>query len=83
MHTEDALKMTEKDELRDRVEAKKNQIQSRISELKADARSEAREESKKLQAKLDELAETLKGGWDGLTDSVAGKLNDWLKGDES
>jgi len=63
--------MGQKEELRDRVEAKKKHIESRISELKADSRSEAREESKKLEARLDSLAETIQDGWDDLTEAVA------------
>ena len=74
--------MSEKDELRDRIEAKKKQMESRLSELKADSRSEARAELKELEAKLEELTATLKSGWNDLTDSVAGKLNDWLKHDK-
>jgi hypothetical protein len=75
--------MSQKDELRDRVEAKKKRILARIDELKADTRSAAREESEKLQAQLDALAETVKGRWEDLSEAVAGKLNDWLKDDES
>lgn len=74
--------MGEKEELRDRVEARKKRLEARISELKADSRSEAREESKKLERQLDELAKDLKSGWDDLTDAVAGKLNAWLKRDD-
>jgi uncharacterized protein YjbJ (UPF0337 family) len=73
--------MSQKDELKDRVEAKKLRLQAKIRELKADTRATSREESKKLQAKLDALSNSLKGGWGDITDAVAGKLNDWLKDD--
>lgn len=73
--------MSQRDELRDRVEAKKKRLEAQLSEFKADARSTSREQSQQLQAKLDALTESLKDGWDDLTEGVAGKLNAWLKDD--
>jgi len=74
-------KMSKKEELKDRVEAKKLRLQAKLRELKADTRSTSRDEAKKLQAKLDALSKSLKGGWGDLSETVAGKLNDWLKDD--
>ena len=68
-----------KEELKDRVKAKQRELQSRYHELKADSRAEARQESGKIRRKLDELQETMKEGWDDLTESVTAKLNEWLK----
>ena len=73
--------MSQINELKDRVEAKRLRLQARIKELKADTRATAREESSKLEAQLDALADSIKGGWDSVTEAVAGKLNDWLKDD--
>ncbi len=73
--------MSQQDELKDRVEAKKLRLQAKLRELKADTRSTSRGEVEKLQAKLDALSKELKGGWGSLTEKVAGKLNDWLKDD--
>lgn len=73
--------MSQIDELKTRIEAKKLRLQAKIKELQADTESTSREEAKKLQAKLDSLSESAKGGWDNLSDAVAGKLNDWLKDD--
>jgi predicted trehalose synthase len=73
--------MSQKDELKDRVEAKKKRLEAQISELKADARSTSREESARLQSKLDALGDSLKEGWDDLSETVAAKLNGWLKDD--
>jgi ElaB/YqjD/DUF883 family membrane-anchored ribosome-binding protein len=69
------------DELKDRVEAKKLRLQANIKELQADTRSTSREEAQKLQSKLDALTDSVKDGWDNITDAVAGKLNSWLKDD--
>ena len=73
--------MSQMDELKDRVEAKKLSLQSKIKELQADARSTSREGAQNLQSKLDALTDSVKDGWDDVTDAVASKLNDWLKDD--
>ena len=73
--------MSQKDELKDRIMAKRKRLEAQLSELKADARSASREQAQKLQSQLDELNENLKGGWDDLTEAVARKLNNWLKND--
>ena len=73
--------MSQRAELRDRVEAKKLSLRAKIKELQADTRSTSRDEIRKLQAKLDGLTEAAKGGWDDVTEAVASKLNKWLKDD--
>jgi DNA-binding transcriptional MerR regulator len=73
--------MSQTDELKNRVEAKKLSLQAKIKELQADTQATSREQAQKLQAKLDSLNESIKGGWDEVTDAVAGKLNEWLKDD--
>ena len=73
--------MSQTDELKDRVEAKKLSLQAKIKELQADARSTSRDEAEKLQSKLEALTDSVKDGWDDVTEAVAGKLNDWLKDD--
>lgn len=66
------------EELKDRVKAKQRELESRFHELKADGRAEAREERDTVKRKLDELQETVKDGWEKLSDKVSAKLNDWL-----
>lgn len=66
------------EELKDRIKAKKSELESRYNELKADTRSEARVERDSVKSKLEELQEHLKEGWDRMTDTVSAKLNDWL-----
>ncbi len=73
--------MSQSDELKNRIEAKKLSLRAKIKELQADGQSASREEAKKLEARLDSLADSVKDGWDNLSDAVAGKLNDWLKDD--
>ena len=73
--------MSQTDELKDRVEAKKLSLQAKIKELQADARSTSREEAQNLQSKLEALTDSVKDGWDDMSEAVASKLNDWLKDD--
>ena len=70
--------ISEQEELKDRIKAKQRELEARFSELKADSRSEARDERDRVRSRLDELQETIKDGWDNLSDRVAAKLNDWL-----
>ena len=73
--------MSKADELKNRVEAKKLSLQAKIKELQADTEATSREQVQKLQSKLDSLTVSAKGGWENMTDAVAGKLNEWLKDD--
>jgi hypothetical protein len=73
--------MSRTEELKDRIEARKLSLQARIKDLQADGRATSREEVQKLQSKLDDLSESVKDGWDNLTENIAGKLNTWLKDD--
>ncbi len=73
--------MSQKEELKNRVEAKKLRLQAKLKELQANASSDSREEIKKLEARLDALSESVKDGWDDLTEKVSSKLNQWLKDD--
>jgi predicted HicB family RNase H-like nuclease len=66
------------DELKDRVEARRHQILSKYNELKADTRKEASEAAKKLKARLDEVEDTLKTGWQNMSEAAKAKLNKWL-----
>jgi len=69
------------DELRDRIEARKHELLSKMHDLKADGRAEARERREKLQHKLDELELHLKSGWDKIDNAVRQKLDKWLASD--
>ncbi len=69
------------DELRDRVEARKHELLSRLHDMKADTRADAREHRARLQRKLDELELHLKNGWDKIVNAVRQKLDKWLAND--
>jgi len=73
--------MSNMDELKNRIEAKKHDVKKEIAELKADSSAEKRNRIESLQKKLDELDEHLRSGWEDLSDAVAGKLKAWLEDD--
>jgi hypothetical protein len=66
--------MSNTNELKDRIEAKKHELLARLNELKADSRAESREQQSKIKLRLDELEGYVKEGWDKATV----KLNEWL-----
>jgi len=71
--------MSEVEELKQRIEAKKHEIQAEIAEKKADADASQRAEIERLEDKLADLRSRLEGGWEDVTESIASRLNDWLK----
>lgn len=74
-----AAAMSRSKELEHRVEAKKRQLQARLAELQADAHGKGSEEETRVRSKLAEIEHHLKAGWHNLSESAAGKVNDWLK----
>jgi len=73
---------TQKEELRQRVEAKRKRLEAKLSEAKADASESSRKSQAWAQKKLDALNESLRDGWDNLSEGAVEKLNEWLKDDE-
>lgn len=73
--------MSSTDELKDRIEAKKHELQKEIAELKADSSEKGRQRIGSLEAKIEELDGHLRSSWDNLSDAVVGKLNQLLKDD--
>lgn len=70
--------LSKREELRDRVEARKHELLAKYNELKADTRKEAGDARTRLKARLDELESDLKEGWDNMSEAVAAKLDQWL-----
>ena len=74
----DVTDVSQKEELKNRVQAKRKELEAKLEEAKADVREATRENRDKLEKKLKELESTLQNGWDNLTEEVASKLNKWL-----
>ena len=71
--------MSEVGELKSRVEAKKKQLEADLAQAKADFHGDANDAEKGIKSKLEELSDYLSDGWDNLSESMAEKLNSWLK----
>ncbi len=67
--------MDKTSQLKDRVDARKHELMSKLHDLRADGRREVDDEKKGIQARLDELQDAIKDGWDKATD----RLESWLK----
>lgn len=64
--------------LKERVEARVQLLQAKLSELSAKTNVEATDARVKVQTKLDELTENIKDGWDNLNDAARERVNRWL-----
>jgi len=71
--------LKQREELKDRVEARRREWEAHLANLKADGRAEAREEIKKLETRLQEIQEKLKSGWDNLSEEASARINELLK----
>jgi hypothetical protein len=69
------------EELKNRVEAKKHKLLAKYNELKADTRQEAGEARSRVKARLDQLEESVKTGWDNMSEAAKTKLNQLLNED--
>lgn len=71
--------MNHKSELKDRIEARKKELESKLSELKADTKGEVREKIDYIGKELKNLKDILSDGWDNVNEKISQKLNEWLK----
>jgi hypothetical protein len=74
--------LEKRDELRDRVEARKHELLAKYNEIKADTRRDAAEARTRLKARLDELELQLKSGWTRVNEEARAKLSQWLARDD-
>ena len=69
-------------DLQARIEARRDELMARLTELAADARIEAVEARDRVKRKLSELSHIIKegvvDGWASINDTVKGKLDRWL-----
>ena len=64
--------------LKERVEARVQLLQAKLTELTAKGNVEATDARVSVQRKLDELQESIKDGWDNLNDAAKTRVNRWL-----
>jgi hypothetical protein len=70
--------LTQSDQLKDRINARKHELLAKVAEMKADAREDAAASRDAMQAKLADLEDSLKDGWENMSEAVKTKLNKWL-----
>lgn len=71
--------MSQTEELKSRITAKRKQLEADLAKAKADAKGTSNDASQEIQKKLEELQTYIGDGWDNLSENVASQLNDWLK----
>jgi hypothetical protein len=72
--------LDERDELRERIVARKHELLGRYNALKADSRPEAAAAARaRLRSRLDQLEAHLKAGWANVNHEVRLKLSKWLE----
>ena len=71
----------QKSELKDRITAKKLELQAKLAELKADTKGAVREKVDDLERELHDVEKLVGNGWDNLSEAISKKLNEWLKKD--
>ncbi|TNE45700.1 MAG: hypothetical protein EP343_25935 [Deltaproteobacteria bacterium] len=74
---------SEKEILKNRVESRRKELESKLEKLKANSKSDGNAIAQKIRDDLSDLQGQLKEGWDNLTEDVAGQLNKWLDNTDS
>jgi uncharacterized protein YicC (UPF0701 family) len=67
------------DELKAKIEAKKQELNAKIDELKDDESKEGQAKKKAAKDRIMELEKELEQGWSNMSDAVKSRLNKWLK----
>lgn len=70
--------MSEMNQLKDRVAARRKELEAKLHTLRADTRQKASEEATEIEAKLEQMKEAVKDGWDRLSEASSKKLNKLL-----
>lgn len=73
--------MSHVSELRDRVEARKKQLEAKLLEWKADTKGVFQKKIDEAEKDIADLKDLVKDGWEKVSEPVAKKINDWLKKD--
>ena len=74
--------ISNKDELKTRLEAKQSELEARIKNLKADAQGDSRKTIEGLENRVDAIRKSLSDRWDDLSEQALDKLNDLLRDEQ-
>lgn len=70
--------MDNKKELKERLLAKKKELEARMHNLNAETSKEAAEKKMEIEHKLNTIQESVESGWEDLSDKAVEKLNKLL-----
>ncbi len=73
---------TQSKELKDRIHAKRKELEAELHRLKADASEGTRERAEKLEQKIKEVDRAIEDGFENLKSDTIEQLSDWLKDDD-
>lgn len=71
--------ITKTDELKSRVKARQAELSAQLERAKAEGKEKTSAAVESLEKKLNELSNTMKEGWENLSDDTVTRLNEWLK----
>lgn len=66
-------------ELKLRVEAKKKELDQKLTQLRADATGAKNDEIDRIEGKLSEINNIVKDSWDDISENAVEKINNWLR----
>jgi hypothetical protein len=69
---------SQKEILKDRIEAKKSELESEYHKLKPTMNDSGNDRIQEIENKLSELRGHLESGWGSVSEATAKKLNEWL-----
>jgi hypothetical protein len=70
--------ITNKEQLKDRYEVTKKNLEAKYASLKAETRAGAAREMEDIKARMDSLQDSIKSGWENLTEEASAHINKLL-----
>jgi hypothetical protein len=70
-----------REDLKLRVLVRQMELESRLAELQTDSSLTSRAEHASIVKKLETVKHTLETGWDGVDETAAKRLSEWLVAD--
>jgi hypothetical protein len=75
--------MTEHEDLKDRILARKLELETKLEHFKTDTADKTADIAKCIQKDLDDLGVKIAHGWENLSEHTVHTLNEWFKHTDS
>ncbi|MCX6644751.1 MAG: hypothetical protein NTY09_00085 [bacterium] len=75
--------ITNNEELKHRILARKLELEAKLEHLKADTAGKTADICKSIQKDLDDLGSKIAQGWENLSANAVQGINDWFKQTDS